>query len=116
MKFEFIEKMQNTIQPSIDKNINSKELLNKNISREEIELAEKLNAVLEFTIDRFEGNIAVLENRKTREMISIEKNKLPKKSKEGSILKGINNKYILDEKKTKEVEDRIKKKMNDLWN
>lgn len=40
----------------------------------------------EFTIDRFEGNIAVCENRKTKEMINVKVENLPKGAKEGNIL------------------------------
>lgn len=96
---------------TFDKNIN-----NSQISEAEIEVANKLDAVQEFTVDRFEGNIAVLENRKTGEMQNIEKSKLPTNVKEGSILKCINQKYLLDDSQTKNVEERIKNKMDNLWN
>ena len=81
----------------------------------EIELAKKLDAIEEFTVDRIEGEIVTLENRKNKEMITINKENLPENIKEGSILKKVNEKYILDEEKTKETEERIKEKMNKLW-
>ena len=67
-----------------------------------------------FTIDRFEGDFAVCENRETREMINIPKKKLPKGAKEGYIIKPKRNKYIIDYKQTKEVKNRIKEKFNNL--
>ena len=80
------------------------------------ELTNKLEEMEnKFTIDRFEGDIAVLENRDTGEMININKNDLPQDAKEGSILKLNNNKYEIDLEEQKEVEKRIKDKMNKLW-
>ena len=80
------------------------------------ELTNKLEEMEnKFTVDRFEGNIAVLENRDTGEMININKNDLPQDAKEGSILRLNNNKYEIDVEEQKEVEKRIKDKMNKLW-
>ena len=70
----------------------------------------------EFVIDRFEGDFAVCENIDTKEMYNIEIEKLPQDIKEGSIIKLENGKYIKDEEREKEISDRIKKKMDDLWN
>ena len=72
--------------------------------------------IKEYTIDRFEGNIAVLEDRQTKEMIDIEKKKIPKEAKEGSILTYKEGKFNLNKNKEKEIEERIQSKMNDLWN
>ena len=47
------------------------------LSQEEIELAIKLDAIEEFTIDRFEEDVVVLENRKTQEIINLKKEELP---------------------------------------
>ncbi len=80
------------------------------------ELTNKLEEMEnKFTVDRFEGDIAVLENRDTGEMININKNDLPQDAKEGSILRLNNNKYEIDVEEQKEVENRIKDKMNKLW-
>jgi len=80
------------------------------------ELTNKLEEMEnKFTVDRFEGDIAVLENRDTGEMININKNELPQDAKEGSILKLNNKKYEIDMEEQKEVEKRIKDKMNKLW-
>lgn len=86
-----------------------------NISNEELELAQKLDAVQEYTLDRYEGNIAVLENRKNGKMENVDKSKLPDNLKEGSILKCINGKYIFDKVKTEEISSKIEQKANDLW-
>lgn len=89
---------------------------NANISEDELSLAQKLDAIKEYTVERFEENIVVLEDRKTQKMLNIEKNKLPNKIKEGDIIKKINGKFLKDEEKTEEVLERIKNKMDDLWN
>lgn len=85
-------------------------------SQDEIELAKKLDAIEEFTIDRFEEDKVILEDRKTGKMIDINKSEIPDTAVEGDILKRINGKYIINNEKTQEVSDRIKKKMDDLWN
>lgn len=114
MPFNFLEKIQEVAKKTIEEN--KIKLENTNISQEEIELAQKLEAIEEFSIDRFEGEIAVLENRKTGSITNIERNKLPENIKEGDILKKINGKYSLDAEKTVEESNRIKNKMKDLWN
>ena len=114
MRFNFLEKIQEVAKKTIEEN--KIKLENVNISQEEIELAQKLDAIEEFSIDRFEGEIAVLQNRKNGSITEIEKNKLPEDIKEGDIVKKINGKYSLDAEKTVEESNRIKNKMNDLWN
>ena len=109
------ETINNNIGQNISENLKKQEIKNKtNISNEEIEVAQKLDAIEEYTIDRFEGNKAVLENRKTGKMKNVEKDKLPKEIKEGSILNCINEKYFLNQEKTKEVEKNIENKFNKL--
>lgn len=109
------ETINNNIGQNISENLKKQEIINKtNISNEEIEVAQKLDAIEEYTIDRFEGNKAVLENRKTGKMKNVEKDKLPKEIKEGSILNCINEKYFLNQEKTKEVEKNIENKFNKL--
>ena len=80
------------------------------------ELTNKLEEMEnKFTVDRFEGDMAVLENRDTGEMFNVSRNDLPQEVKEGTILKINNNKYEVDLGEQKIVEDRIKDKMNKLW-
>ena len=89
---------------------------NDEISQDEIELAQKLDAIETFTVDRIEDDIVVLENRTTQEIINSSLNELPNDIKTGDILKKVNGKYFVDEEETKNVERRIEDKMNDLWN
>lgn len=83
------------------------------------ELEGRLNGMSEekeYTIDRFENDYAVCENRDTKEMINIPKKDLPEGIKEGSILKLKDGKYSINVDKEKEISERIKDKMNRLWN
>lgn len=118
MNFNFLENLGKSIQKTIEKqnerkNINVSEI--EGIENEEIELANKLDAVEEYTIDRFEENMAVLEDRKTGRMKNIEKEKMPENTKEGDIIKCINGKYFLDKEKTEKVEYEIEEKYKNLW-
>ena len=117
MQFEFLDKLHEIakeVKNKVDEqNIN---IEGSDITQTEVDLAKKLNAIEEFSIDRFEDNIAVLENRESGKTVQVERNKLPDNIKEGDILKKINGKYILDEQKTIEETNRIKDKMNNLWN
>ncbi|MCI8411111.1 MAG: DUF3006 domain-containing protein [Clostridia bacterium] len=118
---DFLENLGEAIQKTISKeDIKKIEIKNDQgacpFSQEEIELAEKLDAIEEFTVDRFEGDIVVLEDRKTGNMINVNKDEVPDIAREGEILKRINGKYMVNKEKTQEVSDRIKNKMDDLWN
>ena len=90
--------------------------IKQNNNSEEIQLAEKLGAIEEYTVDRFEGDYVVLENRKTNKMKNVKKEILPKNIKEGNILQYVNGKYVFNEERTKEENNRIKDKMKNLWN
>lgn len=90
--------------------------IKQNSTSEEIELAKKLDAIEEYSVDRFEGEYAVLENRKTNEIKNVKKDMLPENIKEGSILQYVNGKYTYNEELTKEETNRIQEKMNKLWN
>ena len=72
--------------------------------------------IKEITIDRFENDIAVCENRETKEIVNIKLEKLPEGAKEGSILTFKEGKFILNQEKEREVSKRIKEKMDNLWN
>lgn len=90
--------------------------IKQNNTSEEMELAKKLDAIKEYTVDRFEGDYAILEDRKTNEIKNVKKDMLPENIKEGSILQYVNEKYVLDEERTKEEMNRIKDRMKNLWN
>lgn len=80
------------------------------------ELTNKLEEMeSRFTIDRFEGDVVVLENRDTGEMLNVNKKDIPQDAKEGTILKLNEDKYEIDIEEQKIVEDRIKNKMKNLW-
>lgn len=68
-----------------------------------------------FSVDRFEGDFAVCENRKTGKMITIHKSDLPENIKEGSILKYENGTYILDIESTKKEQEEIKNLVDNLF-
>ena len=115
MNLNFFEKLGHAIEKTIQKQNEVKNIEVHGINKEEIELAQKLDAIEEYIIDRFEENIAVLEERKTGKTKNIEKNIIPENCKEGDILKCINGKYFLDIEKTRKVENEIKEKYNNLW-
>ena len=67
-----------------------------------------------YTLDRFEGNFAILENRTTKKMTDIPISNIPSNAKEGDILKLSNGSYVIDYKETNIVSDRIRDKMDNL--
>ena len=103
--------LNKSISPNLNDNFDILEFIKE--LEERLELMEK---EVIYVIDRFEGDLAVCEEQNTKKMININKSKLPAGIKEGSILIFKDQKYILDESKQKEVEERIKSKMNNLWN
>ena len=76
----------------------------------------KMDERKELTIDRFEGDIAVCENRETNEMINIKVKDLPEGAKEGAIITYKEGRFFLNKDKEQEVSQRIKEKMDNLWN
>ena len=66
---------------------------------------------MKYAIDRIEDNIVVIENLETKEIIELEKDKLPKDIKDGSIIIYENNEYKLDldeeELRRKRIQDRF---------
>jgi len=68
-----------------------------------------------FTIDRFEGNFAVLENRTTGEMIDIPRSKISQDAKESDIIKLDNTGiYIVDHEETKKQREVMKDLMDKI--
>lgn len=66
-------------------------------------------------VDRIEDEIAVCENRANGVMINIQLSKLPEGVREGSVIKYFDGKYRIDSEEQKNIEDRIKEKMDSLW-
>jgi len=110
------ENLNDRINKTLEKTKKEKSIKPSNIYEDELNLAEKLDAIEEYTIERFEENIVVLENRENQKMINVGRDKIPEGVKEGDIVRVINGKILKDEKKTEEVSERIKNKMDDLWN
>lgn len=73
------------------------------------------NINVEFSIDRFEGEFAICENKQTNEMINIKRDLLPINCKEGDIIKLVNGIYILDKKETQNIQSEIKDMVNNLF-
>ena len=74
------------------------------------------NEIKEYTVDRFEEDMAVCEDRETKEIINIKITELPKEIKEGNIIIYKDGKFSCNNEKEQEVEKRIKEKMDNLWN
>ena len=110
------ENLNDRINKTLEKTKKEKIIKPSNIYEDELNLAKKLDAIEEYTIERFEENIVVLENRENQKMINVDRDKIPEGVKEGDIVRVINGKILKDEKKTEEVSERIKNKMDDLWN
>mgnify|MGYP003453173558 FL=1 len=110
------ENLNDRINKTLEKKKKEKSIKPSNIYEDELNLAKKLDAIEEYTIERFEENIVVLENRENQKMINVGRDKIPEGVKEGDIVRVINGKILKDEKKTEEVSERIKNKMDDLWN
>lgn len=70
---------------------------------------------IKLVIDRFEGNIAVCENRETEEMTNINIEELPEDVTEGDVLSYDGIEYEIDEEAKKEIEERIKNKIKNLF-
>ena len=104
----------NNIQENIEKKF---ETLKEDISDNLIDEASKKLGLdnEEFSLDRFEENRAILENRKTNEMIEVDRNRIPKDAKEGDILKFIDNEFKIDMELTNKKSEEIKEKMNKIW-
>lgn len=66
-------------------------------------------------VDRFEVNFAVCEDRQTKEIINIEISKLPENVKEGDIIIISNDEYVIDYEERNRIEERIKNKVQNLF-
>ncbi len=67
-----------------------------------------------FTIDRFENEFAILENRETGKFFNISIFKLPNNLKEGDILSFSNGQFFLNDDKTTHVQEDIQSKFDKL--
>ena len=69
---------------------------------------------MKYTIDRFEGTIAVCENEQ-KVMVNIPKYRLPLEVKEGDVLEEINGMLQIDDVETNERRKKAKQLMNKLF-
>jgi hypothetical protein len=65
-------------------------------------------------IDRFEGNFAVCE-KEDRQMLDIEKAKIPTTAKEGDVLNITNGIITIDVEETEKRKKEIEELTKDLW-
>lgn len=66
-------------------------------------------------IDRVEGNFAVCE-KVDRQMLDIEKSKIPNTAKEGDVLNIDNGMITVDVEETEKRKKEIEELTKDLWN
>jgi len=65
-------------------------------------------------IDRFEGDFAVCE-KEDREMLDIQRFKIPSSAKEGDVLDIVNNQVTIDSEATEIRKKEIEELTRDLW-
>lgn len=70
---------------------------------------------MKYTVDRFEGSIAILERETDCKMVEIERCLLPTGLQEGDFLTEDKGVYTVLVDETKAREEHIKKLMNDLF-
>ncbi len=68
---------------------------------------------MNYVLDRFEGENAILEDEYGKDLI-ISINELPKSAKEGDLIKYINDTYLIDIEGTDARKKRINEKMKKL--
>ena len=67
-----------------------------------------------FSVDRIEFDKVILIDMNNKDKYIKDINLFPENIKEGDIVEFINNKYIIDEDKTREIEKRINDKFKSL--
>ena len=70
---------------------------------------------MKLTIDRIENDLIVCEIFDTQEFINIKKSLFPENIKEGDIVNYENDIITIDTNETETVSERIKSKMDSLW-
>lgn len=68
-----------------------------------------------YVVDRFEENIAVLENLDNNSRLNISKTFLPSEIKEGDVLEQVNEEWFFNKEKNEERKNKINDKFNSLW-
>ena len=70
---------------------------------------------MKLTVDRFENDLVVCEVFNTNEFINIKKSLFPENIKEGDIVNYENDIITIDIEETENISQRIKSKMDSLW-
>ena len=68
-----------------------------------------------WVVDRFEGEFAVCQQTQTKEMRDVLRTELPEGAREGSVLRREKARWVLDEEEAQARSERIRKKMDGLW-
>lgn len=76
---------------------------------------DKISKEDRFTLDRFEGDFAICENRKDGSMIQVPKNLIEENAPLGSILQLENGKLRFCKEETNDARNTIKNLLNDLY-
>ena len=71
---------------------------------------------MRYVVDRIEEDIVVLEEQESGEIINMNLSKIPFIIKEGDVIIYENDEWNNSAKEKEIIDDRIKKKMEDLWN
>lgn len=103
---------------SLEKSITENSLVSKLLKTFEQKLNENTDlSLIEshlYTLDRFEGNVAVCEDRETKEMLDIPISQIPENAVEGDILSYENNSLSIEKEKTQEARKSIQDLVNSL--
>jgi len=70
---------------------------------------------MKLTVDRFENDLVICEIFETQEFITLEKNLFTDDIKEGDIVNFEDDTITLDIEETESTAERIKSKMDSLW-
>lgn len=81
---------------------------------ENLEQLEKISDNNFFTLDRYEGNYAICENRTTGEMYDIPKFLVNSNAKDGDILKLTNGKFEIDFEETEKQKEIVRDLINKI--
>lgn len=68
-----------------------------------------------FSVDRFEGNFAVCQNLKTKDVVNIPKSRLSSNIKENDIITFKDNNFYLDKEMTKKRKGKIENLTKDIF-
>lgn len=68
----------------------------------------------QYTLDRYEGEYAVLEDRENKEMIDVAKEKLPADTAEGDILDFRKGEFHINHEATEQAKDEVRALMQEL--